>query len=190
MSTEASDARALPSNVVRTLPYTLYVGTAAYAAVFASGEALALLVGLVLNEVSNHAAKAACKGIFGKDTVWIKRPAGAMDTGIYPSHQPKVSTTSGMPSGHAQTAWFAAVVFLHAVFRDPSRGIFSSLSSAISIVALAALTAISRTQYGGIFTVHVNGTPRPAHTVNQIILGGVLGVFNGLLALRVWESFA
>lgn len=184
MSTEASDAAALPSNIVRTLPYTLYVSAAGYAATFASGDAAVFLVGLVANEVSNHIAKALCKRVFGKNTIWIKRPEGAMDTGIYPSHQPKISTTSGMPSGHSQTAWFAATLLLRAIIEDDSRSGFSMAMSCIFVLGIATLTAASRTRYGGIFTVRVNGTPRPAHTVAQVVLGGAIGIANAILVMR------
>jgi membrane-associated phospholipid phosphatase len=76
--------------------------------------------------------------------------------GIFPTHNPKLSTTSGMPSGHSQTAVFLAVV-LHAKAKPGKAGL-------AFLAAMAAAVLISRTKYGGPLAVAVNG---PLHTLLQ-----------------------
>mmetsp|Transcript_19063 Transcript_19063/g.31216 ORF Transcript_19063/g.31216 Transcript_19063/m.31216 type:complete len:189 (-) Transcript_19063:122-688(-) len=188
MSTESSDVSSLPSNIVRTLPYTAYVGTLSYAVIFNSEPARALLMGLVMNELTNHLAKKLIKVVFGKDTQWVKRPQGAMDSGIYPQQYPTISTTSGMPSGHAQTSWFMCVVLIQYLVKESNFGPIQMAVSSTYILAVATLTSLSRTKYGGVLCVRVKGQARPPHTVEQVVAGGVFGVVFGLIAYGFYKT--
>lgn len=58
---ERSEAAALPSNVLRTMPYTWLVATGAYAVVFRSSGAAWCEAGLVLNELLIAAVKAGLR---------------------------------------------------------------------------------------------------------------------------------
>eukprot|EP00435_Cladocopium_sp_Y103_P007065 s2004_g2.t1 len=95
---ELSDLRLLPSNVMRSLPYTAYIAVGSYAVICWSRAAALLEVCLLTNEILNAAR-------------WLRRPRGAADSGIYPQHFPKLSTSNGMPSGHAQTSTLLATIF-------------------------------------------------------------------------------
>jgi len=147
---------------VRTLPYTAYVSVLSYGIVFASSKALGLVGLLVLNEASNHALKFLGKRILPLSIV--RRPVGAMDTGIYPSHRPKISSTSGMPSGHAQTSWFMATMLLNFIDLEG----LPRFLSVVYIISVACLVSISRTKHAGVFCVHVDGEIKPPHTIEQV----------------------
>ncbi|CAK8999265.1 unnamed protein product [Durusdinium trenchii] len=108
---ERSDLQLLPSNVMRSMPYTAYIAVGSYALIFWSQEAALLEALLLSNELLNAFFKKLASKLVGKEARWIKRPRGAADSGIYPQHFPKMSTSSGMPSGHAQTSALLATVF-------------------------------------------------------------------------------
>lgn len=115
---EKSEARALPANLLRTAPYTAYVAVGSYAVIFGSRRGAWLEAGLLLNEVLNAGLKWALKAVVGKDSQLLRRPRGAADSGIYPQHRPQLSTSSGMPSGHAQTSVFLAVLLSREVLHQ------------------------------------------------------------------------
>lgn len=179
--TEASDASSLLANIFRTFPYTIYIATGSYAACFGSIHAATLFGALLGQEAFNHLAKKTCKLIFGKDNATMKRPPGAMDTGIYPQHQPKTSTTQGMPSGHSQTSWFICTVMIQDILQSSRSGL-GQLFSCLFAVVVASLVSISRTKHGGKLCVHVNGVQRPPHTTLQVLVGAVLGIILGFVA--------
>ena len=56
--TEKAEAWRVPANILRTVPYTAYTATLGYGIIFAHAPALHLFGALILNELSNHAAKA------------------------------------------------------------------------------------------------------------------------------------
>merc|ERR1719476_1009162 len=102
------------------MPYTSYVAVLSYAAIYLSPEAAWLTGGLVLNEVLNAGIKWVLRKLAPESSM-LRRPDGAIDSGIYPQHYPRPSTTSGMPSGHSQTSCFLAVVLTGAVIDDDPR---------------------------------------------------------------------
>ena len=185
--TEASDASSLMANVLRTFPYTTYIATGSYAALTGSTDAATLFFALLGQEAFNYLAKKTCKIIFGKDNATMKRPPGAMDTGIYPQHQPKVSTTQGMPSGHSQTSWFICTIMIQSIVQS-SRSTIGKLLSCLFAMTVASLVTISRTKHGGKLCVHVNGVQRAPHTVLQVIVGAGLGIVLGLVAYNYQPS--
>jgi hypothetical protein len=173
--TEKAEAWRVPSNILRTLPYTAYTATLAHGIVFGHAPSLHLFGALIVNELSNHAAKAALKKAYGKEHPEIRRPDGAMDTGIYPQHRPQLSKSSGMPSGHSQTAWFLATVL------SASSG--GRRSSQLFLFAVAALVTLSRTRHGGMLSIAVDGEVKACHTVNQVLLGAAIGMLLGWLCV-------
>ena len=162
--TEKADASPLLANVCRTMPYTAYVGVSSYAVVFGSWDAAWFFVGLLVNEVMNHLAKAILKKA-GPSSSLLKRPESAADTGIYPQHHPTKSTTSGMPSGHAQTSAFCAVVLTHVVWDS------GAAFPLCYIWSVSLLVMVSRTRFGGILAVSVGGKRVAQHTVLQVLVG-------------------
>jgi len=194
---EASDVKPMWANIVRTLPYTAYTSCFVYSVIFESQPAAALTAGLILNEAVNHLEKALLKALF-PDSAILKRPAGAMDTAIFPAHKPKISTTQGMPSGHSQTAWFLATVLADNIFREyqqrsamgdaGSGALVSCVARSLFVWGGAVLVSASRTSHGGRFCVSVDGVMRPPHTVLQVVVGGVIGVLFAAIALSWYHS--
>lgn len=169
------------------MPYTAYCAALAHGIIFGSTEGLLLFVGLLLNEALNHLLKFIVSKIVGKNEI-TKRPAGARDTGIYPQHLPKESTSMGMPSGHAQTSTFLATILLQHVFLRSQLGPAAKSRAASFIVIVAALVIISRTKYGGILCVHVSGKIVACHTVLQVVVGGMIGAAVGMVSFQSYTA--
>merc|ERR1712129_234854 len=156
----------------------------------------------VFNEVLNAGLKSLLRRVAGPESEMLRRPEVAVDSGIYPQHYPRPSTTSGMPSGHSQTAAMVAVIFTCAVLQTPSamdEGV-SDLSQDspgwrsyvgklpllyIWLIALAVM--VSRTRFGGPLSVKVDGRTVAHHTVLQVFVGAGMGTFLGLAAVR-WHA--
>jgi hypothetical protein len=179
--TEVAESHQLLANILRTLPYTAYTATFVVGALFPSSGALPLFFALAVNEALNHLLKFALRAL-GKPggpldgptfRAAIARPPGAKDCGIYPQHAPKVSTSSGMPSGHAQTACFLADVLLR---RAGEVGEVTLFARAM-VVGTACLVLLHRTQWGGKYvSVCVGGRVTGCHTVPQVLVGGAIGL--------------
>ncbi|CAJ1400383.1 unnamed protein product [Effrenium voratum] len=91
---ERSDLWLLPSNVMRTMPYTAYIAVGSYAVIFVSADAALLEVCLLTNEILNALFKFLSTRVIGKEALLLRRPRGAADSGIYPQHFPRVSSSS------------------------------------------------------------------------------------------------
>lgn len=195
------ETSSLPANLMRTMPYTSYVAVSSYAVIFMSVEAALLMGGLILNEVLNAGTKWLLRRVSGKDASLLRRPEGAVDSGIYPQHYPRPSTTSGMPSGHSQTAGFLAVVLTSIVQErystdagelgdsadDMVLGRQSALVPILYIWLIALAVMVSRTQFGGPLAVRVDGRVVAHHTVLQVLVGAATGSLLGLAAVD-WHS--
>jgi len=188
------EASAIPANIMRTMPYTSYVAVASYAAIFLSKGALWLLGALIANEVLNAGTKWLLRRVAPEATL-LRRPDSAMDSGIYPQHYPRPSTTSGMPSGHAQTA--ALLLVLLAGIADTAEGGRMDDASGwgnvlnclpwVYLSLMASAVMVSRTRFGGSLAVRVDGRIVAHHTVLQVLVGAALGACLGLAA---WEWYA
>ncbi|CAL1153876.1 unnamed protein product, partial [Cladocopium goreaui] len=71
---ELSDLRLLPSNVMRTLPYTTYIAVGSYAVLCWSREAALLEVCLLTNEILNAVFKKLSTLLLGKEDRGGSRP--------------------------------------------------------------------------------------------------------------------
>ena len=169
--TEKAESSKVLANVLRTTPYTAYTTTLAIGCIFPRSGCMSLFVALILNEAFNHSLKAICKKVLGVGPL-TARPPGAIDCGIYPQHQPTVSKSSGMPSGHSQTACFLAAVLLR-----HSNG---ELPGVLFILGYTVLVLLSRTKYGGLWiSVSVDGKIPGCHTIEQVLSGAVIGAVLG-----------
>uniref|UniRef100_A0A7S1ADK5 Phosphatidic acid phosphatase type 2/haloperoxidase domain-containing protein n=1 Tax=Noctiluca scintillans TaxID=2966 RepID=A0A7S1ADK5_NOCSC len=180
--TERPEISCLLANVCRTMPYTSYIGISSYAVVFRSRGAAFLALGLVGNELVNHLVKLILKHLVGGSSAVLRRPESAADSGIYPQHYPVKSTTSGMPSGHAQTSAFCAVVLSHAAWDVTT----ASLPSLCYIWGVSLVVMASRTRFGSIFAVMVDGQRVAQHTLLQVVVGAVVGGLLGQGAAEWW----
>jgi dolichyldiphosphatase len=101
------------------------------------------------------------------------RPKGALNCGVIPSQ--KLSKSFGMPSGHSQNAWFLfgfMLLYLINNYKKEKNDTTSQIWLGISISVLFIITisvSISR--------VYIN-----CHTIQQVIIGGMIGLILGSLA--------
>lgn len=188
--TEKSEASLIPSNVMRTIPYTAYIAVGSYAVVFRSSKAAWLEGGLLSNEILNAALKKMLRKIAGPEATLLQRPPGACDAGIYPQHYPKTSISSGMPSGHSQTSAFLAVALSSEILLQagcsPTDGCMGDAALSIGAVIslsyvwlIAALVVVSRTRFGGFLAVSVDGHAVAVHTLPQVMVGTLVGACFG-----------
>lgn len=99
---EKAESTKILANILRTAPYTFYIASLSVGFVFPDSNGLNVFYALVFSEISNHAMKHILKRLLGVE--YTARPKHAIDCGIYPQHNPKYSLSSGLPSGHSQTA--------------------------------------------------------------------------------------
>ena len=121
--TEKAEASHVLANILRTTPYVAYTAALTVGLVYPESGGLRLFGALVANEGLNHGLKALIVQILGKNEL-TARPKGARDCGIYPQHRPQVSYSSGMPSGHSQTACFLAGMLLQHGTPGPAGQLF------------------------------------------------------------------
>lgn len=105
------------------------------------------------------------------------RPKGALNCGAIPYQKGYTtkSTSFGMPSGHSQNAWFLfgfMLLYLINNYKKEKKDTKSKILFGLSITVLfiiALAVSISR--------VYVN-----CHTVQQVTIGGIIGLILGSLA--------
>lgn len=184
--TEKAESAFVLVNILRTSPYSVYLCALGMGLMYPNSGSINLFYALVVNEAVNHSLKLIVKKVFGKNKL-TARPEGAKDCGIYPQQFPTLSTSSGMPSGHAQTTTFLASVLLqhrnvfhgYPIFTSP----LSFDSGTTFIWVFSSLVLISRTKHGGQYlSPSVGGVVNGCHTVLQVVLGGIIGVFMGWYA--------
>jgi len=178
---ERAESSVVLANILRTTPYMAYVASFTIGVIAPESHGIYLFCALMLNEASNHALKLAVKTTLGVSPL-TARPPNAKDCGIFPTHHPKESKSSGMPSGHSQTAAFlASVLIMHItahVHDDMRRRLATTY-----VAVYAALVVLSRTKYGGPYiSVVVDGRIAGCHTVLQVVAGTAIGIMLGTLA--------
>ena len=176
---EKAESTKILANLLRTAPYTFYVASLSCGLVFPESRGLSLFYALVFCEISNHLMKHVLKRALGVQ--YTARPKGAIDCGIYPQHNPKLSLSSGLPSGHSQTAGFLfSMMMRHIQERLKPE---EQLVPTIFVSLFAFLIVLSRTKYGGtVVSISVRGKVPGCHTVFQVCMGSIIGVILGYLA--------
>ena len=117
-----------------------------------------------------------------------RRPNGATDCGAFLNFNSKLATSFGMPSGHSQLTWMvAAYIICHLyVERDTllentkkwkSRSRTMSIVFSIVVVLFAIAVSYSR--------VYVEY----CHTMQQVVIGGLLGVVMGIGVYVVQKKY-
>jgi membrane-associated phospholipid phosphatase len=176
---EKAESTKILANLLRTAPYTFYVASLSCGFVFPDSIGMNLFYALVFCELSNHLMKHVLKRALGVE--YTARPKGAIDCGIYPQHNPRLSLSSGLPSGHSQTAGFLfALMMRHINERlEPEQQIVPT----IFVSLFAFLIVLSRTKYGGPFiSISVRGKVPGCHTIFQVAMGSIIGIVLGYLA--------
>jgi membrane-associated phospholipid phosphatase len=95
------------------------------------------------------------------------RPDGARDCSNFIDPDNRLSSSYGMPSGHAQTSAFFAVFLILMIINERSSKNIKVLKI-ITILILTALIMSSRIYFG-------------CHTIQQVTVGGIIGGLLGYL---------
>jgi len=156
-----------------------------YCIIQPSYSSLYLFISFNIIIISNILLKYISKSIyllFNIETIPLlgigKRPENATSCGTYLDGL--LSTTYGMPSGHSQIAWSVAIYFILKIIKkwynnDKDNkpitilGYMWLILSCIFILGIATYISYSR--------VYIEG----CHTIQQVIIGGILGSIMGFL---------
>ena len=95
------------------------------------------------------------------------RPDGARDCSNFIDPDNRLSSSYGMPSGHAQTSAFFAVYLIIMIINERSSNNIKILKI-ITIMIITVLIISSRIYFG-------------CHTVQQVTVGGIIGCILGYL---------
>ena len=175
----------LNPTLARYSPILYFYALLLYCIIQPSYSSLYLFISFNIIIISNILLKYISKSIyllFNIETIPLlgigKRPANATSCGTYLDGL--LSTTYGMPSGHSQIAWSVAIYFILKMIKkwynnDKDNkpitilGYIWLILSCIFILGIATYISYSR--------VYIEG----CHTIQQVIIGGILGSIMGFL---------
>ena len=129
---------------------------------------IALSISSLLNQllkefVFNPIMKENLFPILGKGT----RPEGAQDCSNFIDPENRISSSYGMPSGHAQTATFFATYLILMIINERSSKNIKILKI-ITVLIITGIIMSSRVYLG-------------CHTIQQVVVGGIIGGLLGYL---------
>jgi len=132
--------------------------------------------------------------IFGKSNDKLplfglgRRPNGATDCGAFLNFNNKLATSFGMPSGHSQLTWMVAAYLICYLYAERDTLIektnkWKHHSRAVSIVfsVIIVLFAIN-VSYSRVYVEY-------CHTIQQVVIGGLLGVIMGIGVYVVQKKY-
>lgn len=136
-------------------------------------------------DIFNHYLKMFFKKVIYGNTDYIpilgygRRPDGAKNCGIFIDEQnPNAKSTSfGMPSGHSNFATLCGVFWILYVLKNADLYQYTELYKYFVVIFISCLSLsilISRYYLG-------------CHTVQQIVLGGLIGCFMGYLGFTIYN---
>lgn len=175
----------LNPTLARYSPILYFYALLLYCIIQPSYSSLYLFISFNIIIISNILLKYISKSIyllFNIETIPLlgigKRPENATSCGTYLDGL--LSTTYGMPSGHSQIAWSVAIYFILKMIKkwynnDKDNkpitilGYIWLILSCIFILGIATYISYSR--------VYIEG----CHTIQQVIIGGILGSIMGFL---------
>ena len=115
------------------------------------------------------------------------RPPGAFNCGLIPSNIKTVSKSYGMPSGHSQSAWFL-FGFMLLYLLDTMKNIDNNNSPKTPLInsVKKPWTAITILLLLGICTfISVSRIYVGCHTIQQVVVGGLIGFLFGTLSYLI-----
>jgi membrane-associated phospholipid phosphatase len=175
----------LNPTLARSSPILYFYALLLYCIIQPSYSSLYLFITFNIIVISNILLKYISKSIyslFNIETIPLlgigKRPENATSCGTYLDGL--LSTTYGMPSGHSQIAWSVAIYFILKIIKNWYNndkenkpitiiGYIWIILSCIIILGIATYISYSR--------VYIEG----CHTIQQVIIGGILGCVMGFL---------
>lgn len=145
---------------------------------------------IIFNMLFNWTLKQLVKAVYkatGRQSLPLLgrgyRPVGARDCSLTHKCNDKIATSFGMPSGHSQITWAVAVYWLIVLYykdrENESEQQFKEkyIPTAIAIILLSLVVSFSRVRKG-------------CHTIQQVIIGGIIGAGTGVLAFQLQPDFS
>lgn len=174
-------------DITRSFPVTILVILLIMVIINPNKKNMFILLYFTSAEFSNLIFfKPAAKGLYtilDIDTLPFlgqgKRPKGAKNCGAFIScdNINQLSTSYGMPSGHSQSAWLFTTYFALQVLESKSKNNMLKGLQILSLAAVGTLVSYSR--------VYVEN----CHTLQQVIVGGVIGVGLGYFGNKIKKKF-
>ena len=144
-----------------------------------------------INWVIKHLIVLPLYNVLGKTTIPIiglgKRPQGATSCNIILELDNKIATSFGMPSGHSQMAWTLGTYLICRIinnwynkeYNKEKEGKNKTESTVLGYIwlILSVLIILTIIIYISYSRVYIDG----CHTIQQVIIGGLLGVGSGVL---------
>lgn len=149
-----------------------------------------LFIALMYDKIFNVGMKTIAEygyDLYGKDEIpglgRGKRPEGAKNTACFLKYPEQISSSFGMPSGHSQNAWlFATYLIMNILYNSnytnnlldnniiENKTVINCLKicNVITIVGIASMVSISR-------------VIERCHTIQQVVIGGMIGSLLGYL---------
>ena len=158
------------SGILRSYPLILELSCFICYLITNNIELLYIGLGLFINSRINNILKyIILKPIFGNYIFGLlgKRPDNAKNCGYFINYNENTVNTYGMPSGHAQSVTF----FLSYIINKYLNSNFSSMFKLISIIIFSIITIC--VMYSRIYF--------NCHTVLQVVIGGLIGLYLGNL---------
>ena len=146
---------------------------------------MVLLILVIVNLIINPIIKLIMKAIYGnKRTLPLLglgyRPNGnKVHCGVFPAKGNKVNTQSfGMPSGHSEIIWSIvaySMTYLYYAHQHDNNFAISYTIKSIILISIGLFVSLSRVYMG-------------CHTVQQVILGGLVGAGTGIGAYYIYPN--
>ena len=143
-----------------------------------TNEGYIFMVLLLVSNFLNHFLKVLIfKPIMGNKNFPIlglgKRPDKAKNCKLF--HTNEISRSYGMPSGHSQISALFSTYLILKIINNKELHIFYKLLSSLSLFILAIMVMYSRVYWS------------KCHTIQQVIVGGLIGTLLGYLIYKYKE---
>jgi membrane-associated phospholipid phosphatase len=137
-----------------------------------------------INWIIKHLIVLPIYNLLGKTTIPIiglgKRPQGATSCNIILELDNKIATSFGMPSGHSQMAWTLGTYLICRIINNwnsKEKNKTETMVLGYIWLILSVLIILMSMIYISYSRVYIDG----CHTIQQVIIGGLLGAGSGVL---------
>jgi len=184
-------------NILRSTPSIYLVVVLSYFLINPSYLKLYLLVSYLGLNISNHILKQIFKIIY-KLTVGVNQPMGILGLGRRPDKATDCASflnfnnikpiSYGMPSGHSQLSWCIVTYLLLHIYnkQDSLLKDFTKNNKLrkmyLIIISLILITFATFVSYSRVYVEY-------CHTLQQVIVGGIIGIIFGFVIYYVQKKF-
>ena len=175
---------ALFPTLSRTTPALFLITIVLNCMVNPSYESFYLLIVYILECISNHTFKKITEFIYNlvntKSLPILgigSRPPNANSCGFILDNS--IATSFGMPSGHSQSAWFIATYLICKIIKKFNNNKTTEKKSPIDYIWIVVSCSIIL--FSAIYISYSRVYIEGCHTIQQVIVGGLIGIGLGYL---------